>query len=245
MSFDNAHWRENNEDDEDYDDDDDDDEHDSWSLLIPIGVLLIVTLGTGVPWLLIPIFVLTIVLISSLSEERKMSRIAGRGHTVSVGNDTYKPIYDQKRQKEEGFSCGTLIPIGFMIWLIYVSGLSWPLLIPLFVLFFVFLRGFILSVRGRSEVVERLTTSYGASVDEIADSVGIPTDRARQHIVHEKRRGAVNVWFDPITGASVPGTPPTAERASSDSRTGCVYCGFALRPEDRFCPYCGAPIKIS
>ncbi|MGV9103386.1 MAG: zinc ribbon domain-containing protein [Candidatus Thorarchaeota archaeon] len=23
----------------------------------------------------------------------------------------------------------------------------------------------------------------------------------------------------------------------------CEYCGFKLKEDDRFCPYCGAPIK--
>ncbi|NWF95012.1 MAG: zinc ribbon domain-containing protein [Candidatus Thorarchaeota archaeon] len=248
MSFEDDRWRDSHEDDEDADDDDyddDDDKYVPWSLLIPIGVLMSVMLGTGVPWLLIPVFVLTSVLIFSLSAERKMSSIAGRGHAGPVGNDAYKPIYDQKRQKEEGVSCGILIPIGIMSWLFLVSGFSWPFLISLFVLVLVFLQGLVVSIRGRGEVVERLKTVRGARVDEIADSIGITPDRARQHIVHEKRRGAADVWFDPVTGESVPGKSPIAERASSDSRTGCIYCGFALRSEDRFCPYCGAPIKIS
>ncbi len=230
---------------EDEDDDSEDEEDRPVGLLIPIGVLSIIMVATGVVWLLIPIFVLLVSLVSSVTEEK---RIRARKDTVASSEtpipaqiDT-KPIYDRRKQKEEGVAVGVLIPIGILGWLYFESGFSWVFLIPLFVLVFVFLSSVVENVSHRSKVLTEFERGQGRTVPEIAGSAGVPEDEAIQFIIGQKRKGASDVWFNPATGTTSSAPAHPADSGVSGAR-GCVYCGFALKPEDRYCPYCGAPIK--
>ncbi|TFG07515.1 zinc ribbon domain-containing protein [Candidatus Thorarchaeota archaeon] len=236
---------------QDYDDDN------NWGLLIPIGVLFIVFLVTGNGWLFIPIFVLVCVLVSDRTEEKKIRRTRRDvDHWRAPDADTYtsgaalekpsrvdKPIYDRKKQKEEGVTCGTFIPIVILGWLYWVSR-SWVFLIPLLILVVSLISTLYRNTKGRSEVAQELRTGSGRTVSDIADSAGVPQEKAREHIVREKRRGSSDVWFDPSTGGTIP-TPVQIPDSVKEGAGSCVYCGFSLKPEDRFCPYCGAPIKAS
>ncbi|TFF68295.1 zinc-ribbon domain-containing protein [Candidatus Thorarchaeota archaeon] len=236
---------------EDHDDDN------NWCLLIPIGVLFIVFLSTGNPWLFVPIFVLVCVMVSDRTEEKKIEKTRREvDYWRAPDADTYtsgpvpeektrpsKPIYDRKKQKEEGVTCGTFIPIIIIGWLYWESG-SWIFLIPLVILIGSLLSTLYNNMRGRSEVVRELGTGSGRTVSDIADSAGVPQEKAREHIVREKRRGSADVWFDSSTGGTIP-TPVRIPESVKEGTGACVYCGFSLNPDDRFCPYCGAPIKAS
>ncbi len=221
----------------------------AWPLLIPIGVLVIVMLGTGVIWILIPLFVLVCVFFGNLNEQRKISERRAEYAPIRTydepGGDDYgfrpeKPIYDREKQKDEGIAFGTLIPVLILFWL-FIASLSWIFLIPIFFLLWSFFESVLKNVRGTPEVSEEIERGDARSIQEIADRTGVPEGRIRRQIVREKRSGSADIWFDPSTGerssASMHNYPP------GDSKVGCVYCGFALRSEDRFCPYCGAPIK--
>jgi hypothetical protein len=224
-----------------------------WPLLIPIGVLVIVFLGTGVIWMMIPIAVLVCVFFGAYNEDRKIGRQRREmrpinetrsggyvdGPSQDSGWTTSKPIYERRTQKDQGVSLGILIPIFILSWIWVTGGFSWPILIPIFVLSLAFLGSVFERTRGRAHVKEQLTRRDIRTVHDIADRAGIPEEQARRHIVHEKRRGESEVWFDPSTG-EISSTPVTA---SGESSVGCPYCGFALKSEDRYCPYCGAPIR--
>ncbi|TXT57955.1 MAG: hypothetical protein BAJATHORv1_10665 [Candidatus Thorarchaeota archaeon] len=153
---------------------------------------------------------------------------------------TQKPIYDRKKQKEGGITCGTFIPIVIVGWL-FLTTTSWIFLIPLFVLLASLIGDIIKRIHTSSEVREELRHGAGQSVPEIADRAGVPEEHARRVIVDEKRRGESDIWFDPNTGSRT--SSPTSVVTPSGGQIGCVYCGFALKDTDRFCPYCGAPIK--
>ncbi|MBD3406087.1 MAG: zinc-ribbon domain-containing protein [Candidatus Lokiarchaeota archaeon] len=219
---------------------------------IPIGILFIVLLATGVIWLLIPIVILLLIFISNMYEERQMlSAQHNMDHWVAPGEETLssgtrssgaskKPIFDRKKQKEEGITCGTFIPIVIIGWL-YVVTTSWIFLIPLFVLLASLVGDLAKRTQTSSEVREKLERSEGQSIPEIADRTGVPEERVRRVIVEDKRRGESDIWFDPETGSRT-SSPVSVVEPSASTRTGCVYCGFALKESDRFCPYCGAPI---
>lgn len=224
-----------------------------WPLLIPIGVLAIVFLGTGVIWMMIPIAVLVCVFLGAFNEDQKIRR-QGKGMKPLKGgaSGSYvdgpaqdldwtmeKPIYERKTQKDQGVALGVLIPIFILSWIWVTGGFSWPILIPIFVLAVVFLASLADNSRGRSQVREELDRGDVRTIEDIADRSGIPEERVRRHIVHEKRRGESEVWFDPSTGA----ISQTPIQPTQEARTGCPYCGFALKFEDRYCPYCGAPIR--
>lgn len=226
----------------------------SWPLLIPIGVLLIVFLGTGVPFLLIPVFILFCVLVGGLSEEKKIETTKqdmdywqrpkpGVYTSGSMPDPTLtvdRPIYDRQKRKDEGIAFGLLIPIFILSLVWFDSGFEWPISIPIFILGLIFLSSVVNSVRSRSRVRTELSRTPTGTVEDLAGRSGLPTERVRRHIVEEKRAGASNVWFDSRTGEMVTEPIETDERSTRGS---CPYCGFALRFEDRFCPYCGAPIK--
>ncbi|MCF2138348.1 MAG: zinc ribbon domain-containing protein [Candidatus Thorarchaeota archaeon] len=220
---------------------------DAGGLIIAIGVLFIVFLGIHTIYLLIPIFVLVIVLISTLTTENKIKARTSERHRVSdvsyANSYTEKPIYDQWRRKEKGVSLGLLIPI-FILGMFFMNAdFSWPFLIPLFVLVTIFF-GDLVSDRRRGERVRTvLTESHGRTLSEIADGAGLPEDQVIQQVVHEKRRGTADVWFDPATGVAT--DEHFRDQVERPARGTCVYCGFALRDDDRFCPYCGAPIRGS
>ena len=218
-----------------------------WGLLIPICVLLIVMFGIGEPWLLLPIAILGIIFISGVAQS---SRIQSRqreydhwkspkpgGVTSGYTPEPSKPIYDQKKQRDQGITCGTLIPIIFVGWL-FLETFSWVFLIPLVFLLVSLIEAATKQGRGKSRVRDQLRRDDMRTVQDIADSTGMTEDRVRQHIVTDKRSGETDVWFDPSSG-EVTQTPAEP----SVSKFGCPYCGFSLRHEDRFCPYCGAPIK--
>ncbi|MDF1539839.1 MAG: zinc ribbon domain-containing protein [Candidatus Thorarchaeota archaeon] len=125
-----------------------------------------------------------------------------------------------------------------MGWL-FVTSLSWVFLIPIFFLFWSFFASVLKNIRGRSEVREEIQKGDVESIQDIADRTGMREEQVRRHIVHDKRGGTADIWFDSSTGQRA--FTPVPERTSADLY-GCKYCGFALRSEDRFCPYCGAPI---
>lgn len=221
-----------------------------FGLLIPIGVLLIAMLFTGVPWLLIPIFVLGVIFVSGVAQNRRIqSRKSEYDHWKTPESGTYtsgytpeatKPIYDQKKQTDEGITCGTLIPIIFVGWLL-LETMSWVFLIPLFCLIASTFDAATKRSRGKSKVWDQLVMKETRTVQDIADTTGMNEERVRQQIVDEKRSGHADVWFDPSSGQVTRKPIQIVEPAHADR--GCSYCGFALRSEDRFCPYCGAPIK--
>ena len=219
-------------------------------LLIPIAILLIVMFAVGEPWLLIPIVVLGIIFFSGAAQSRRIqTREIDYDYWKAPEPGTYtsgyipkqtKPIYDQKKQKDQGITCGTLIPIIFVGWLFLISG-SWVFLIPLFFLVASLIETATKRDRGKREVRDQLQTEKRKSVSDIADSTGMTEERVRQHIVTDKRSGQSDVWFNPSSG-EITHTPVRVVEPTQ-TKVGCPYCGFALKPEDRFCPYCGAPIK--
>jgi len=229
-----------------------------WGLLIPIGILVIIYLSLRNVWLLIPIAILALVFFGGLSEERKIETKRRRtepprttdssaitsGHMPEKKYVQDRPIYDRKKQKEEGLALGMLIPIVIIGWLWLSSGLAWPFAIPLFVLVVVFLSNVMEHFKGQSGVREELEGGEATTIPEIANRVGVPEERVRRHIVREKRDGASDVWFDSATGTTT-STPVRAEERATVRGVGCPYCGFALKPEDRFCPFCGAPIRAT
>ncbi|MBE0526436.1 MAG: zinc ribbon domain-containing protein, partial [Candidatus Thorarchaeota archaeon] len=224
-------------------------------LLIPIVVLFIVMFGTGVPWLLIPIAILSIILLSGRSEDEKIKKreqeiihrkipesgIYSSRYSPEPVVEEAKPIYDQKKRKEEGVTCGTFIPIIIIGWL-YLQTYSWVFLIPLFILIIALLETLYGQVRGKSEVMEELRKKPIGSISDISDRTGLPEQKVRQHIVTEKRSGSSDVWFDPSSGEMISSPIRTVDESVA-KKVGCTYCGFALKPDDRFCPFCGAPIR--
>jgi hypothetical protein len=222
----------------------------SIGLIIPIGVLIIVMIATGVIWLLIPIFVLGIVLLSSIGVEGSLQRqereyLSSEGVYVSGSDDAIphldRPIYDQQKRKDEGVAVGLLIPIGIMAILYFSTG-SWPFLIPLFVLVLVLIGSFGAESQSRSTVMDVIETEDVRDLQDIADRTGIPEEDVRRYIVREKRSGTSDIWFDGETGSRAD-RPVAMEDVSASHPLGCPYCGFALKSEDRFCPFCGAPIR--
>lgn len=220
-----------------------------WPLLIPIGVLVIVLLGTGVVWILIPIVVLLCVFFGNLSEQRNISERRAEHAPIRTYDESSedgfaarpeKPIYDREKQKDEGIAFGTLIPVVILFWL-FIQSLSWVFLIPIFFLLWSFFESVLKNIRGKPEVREEIERGDARSIQEIADRTGVPEAQVRRQIVREKRSGEADIWFDPSTGERVATPMHNYPRASS--KVGCIYCGFSLRDEDRFCPYCGAPIK--
>jgi hypothetical protein len=209
----------------------------SYGLLIPIVVLLIVMYGIGEPWLLVPIGILSLIFIANLFENQ---RIRSRRQTSEPVAEDIKPIYDQKKRKDEGVTCGSFIPIIILGWL-YVQTRSWPFLIPLFVLTIVLIGTLYDQIRGKTEVREELDKEVH-SISDISDRTGLPEEKVRRHIVTEKRKGTTDIWFDASSG-EITSAPIQDAKESTERKVGCAYCGFALKPHDRFCPFCGAPIR--
>ncbi len=223
------------------------DDDDPLGLIIPIVVLLLLLVWLQIVWLLIPIVVLLLVFVSSIAEGRKIKE---RQYWKSPGTGDYprtkpieeKSVYDRKKQKDDGITCGTFIPILIIGWL-FVETLFWVFLIPLFFLVFSLMKGVLSNLSGRSKVREEIQRGQLGSVHDISSHIGMPEERVRRHIVEEKRSGSSDLWFDSATGEST--TQPTvAEEPTSTSQVGCTYCGFALKEADRFCPFCGAPIRV-
>ncbi len=226
----------------------------TWPLLIPIGVLLIVLLGTGVPYLLIPVVILFCVLFGGLSEEKKIETTRqemdywqrpkdGVYTSGSMPDPTLsvdRPIYDRQKRKDEGIAFGLLIPLFILSIVWFESGFDWPISIPILILGLIFVASVANSVSSRSRVRSQLSSVHTGTVQDLADRSGLPEERVRRHIVEEKRSGGSDIWFDSRTGKIV---KARVESRDASTQGACPYCGFALRFEDRFCPYCGAPIK--
>ena len=225
----------------------DDDDDDPIGLIIPIGILLILLVWLRIVWLLIPIVVLLIVFVSSIAEGRKIKE---RQYWTSPGSDDYprtkpieeKSVYDRKKQKDEGITCGTFIPIIIIGWLFFET-LSWVFLIPLFILAFSLFQRILKGMSGRAKVREEIERGQLKSIHDISSHIGMPEEQVRRHIVDEKRSGSSDLWFDSTTGQATQ-KPIATEEPTSTSRVGCTYCGFALKDVDRFCPFCGAPIRV-
>lgn len=222
-----------------------------WGLLIPIGVLLIVMIGFGEPWLMVPIFVLGIIFISGVAQSSRIqTRQRDYDHwkapesgsmTSGYTPEPSKSIYDQKKQRDQGITCGTLIPIIFVGWL-FLETFSWVFLIPLVFLFAALIETATKQGRGKTKVRDQLQRDELRTVQDIADSTGMTEDRVRQRIVADKRSGESDVWFDPSSGEMT--QTPAEETGPAQTKRGCPYCGFALKSEDRFCPFCGAPVRV-
>jgi hypothetical protein len=232
------------------------DEDSPFGILIPIAILVIVMVYTGVVWIMIPIGILVIVFFSEAAERRQIESRRGEiyhwkapepgtqtsGYIPEGAPLVTRPIYDRKKRKDEGVAFGILIPIFIIGWL-YLSTNSWVLLIPLAVLVLSFLSSIVNNRRGSSEVRDEIQRGDARTVEEISDRTGLPEERVRRHIVREKRSGTSDVWFDPSTGETISSPIRVVEPEPRPSGVGCKYCGFALKPEDRFCPFCGAPVR--
>ncbi len=218
-----------------------------WGLLIPIVVLVIVFFGTGVIYLFIPVLVLVLVLLFALVNEGGMGSMTSEQPLILGGfgqkESSERPMYEKWKRKEEGVSVGLLIPIFILGILFMTSGGSWALLIPIAVLVIVFAGDAVSDKRRGERVRAVLSDGHGRTLSEIADGAGMPEAQVIPRVVHEKRRGRADVWFDPMTGVAT--DQSTRVTSEAPSRASCAYCGFALRDEDRFCPYCGAPIRVS
>ena len=229
----------------------------SFGLLIPIAVLLIVMFGIGERWLLLPIAVLVIIFIVDAIESSEIKKREEQtdyweaprpttdvsGYASDQSATEVKPIYDQKKQKDQGVTCGTLVPIIIVGWL-YWESRSWVFLIPLLFLAIGLIENLSKGVRGKSRIREEIEREKVGTVADLSDKTGLPEERIRQHIVTEKRSGSTDIWFDPSSG-EITHSPVRAADEPARSSVGCSYCGFAIRPEERFCPFCGAPIKAT
>ncbi len=229
----------------------------SFGLLIPIAVLLIVMFGIGERWLLVPIAILLLIFIGDFFETSQIKKREEQvhhwkvqepaadtlGYTPDQSTTEAKPIYDQKKQKDQGVTCGTLVPTIIVGWL-YWESRSWVFLIPLLFLVIGLIESLLSSVRGKSRIREEIEREKVGTVSDLSDKTGLPEERIRQHIVTEKRSGSTDIWFDPSSG-EITHSPVRAADERVRSSVGCSYCGFALRPEDRYCPFCGAPIKVT
>ena len=93
-----------------------------------------------------------------------------------------------------------------------------------------------------AKIKEEMHRCNVRTVSDISSRTGLPEEKVRERIVTEKRSGSSDVWFDPHSG-EITHSPIKIVEPTTSSSVGCAYCGFALKPEDRFCPFCGAPIK--
>ena len=233
----------------------------SFGLLIPIAVLFIVMFSIGERWLLVPIGILLIIFVADTYENSRIKKrqeqidyqrvpepsMYSSGTNQEQQMPASKPIYDQKKQKEQGVNCGIFIPIFIIGWL-YFESRSWVFLIPLFFLFVGLIENISQSVRGKSKVREEIRHENVRTVTDLSDRTGLTEEKIRQHIVTEKRSGSSDVWFNPSSGEITHGPIRYTDDETDESAkttVGCPYCGFVLKSEDRFCPYCGAPIKIT
>ncbi|NHJ12709.1 MAG: zinc-ribbon domain-containing protein [Candidatus Thorarchaeota archaeon] len=223
-------------------------------LVIPILVLGIIYLITGVGWLVIPLIVLICVLFGNVREEtqiRKREEEIDYWRAPEPGTYTSgyvsdpieadrKPLYDRKKQKQQGTDFGLALPILIIaaVWLF--TGVVW-MAIPLTVLLMICLFSYSGRSKTSSRVHAQLYQDDVESVQDIADRTGMPEEKVRRYIVDQKRSGESGIWFDPSTGTKV--SSPVKEPPSEKAGRGCPYCGFALKDADRFCPFCGAPIK--
>ena len=226
-----------------------------YGLVIPIAILVGIYLLTGVGWLFIPIVVLLCVLCGNVREDAQIRRQEEEIHywkapepgtyasgyipdTVQPGG---KPIYDRRRQKEQGTDFGILIPI-FILGVVYVfTRVGW-IFIPIIVLLIMFISSFFNRSRDSAQVREYLYQDDVESITDLASRTGMSEDKVRRYIVDQKRSGDSDIWFDPATGTKV--STPKREASPERSERGCPYCGFALKDQDRFCPFCGAPIRV-
>jgi hypothetical protein len=224
-----------------------------YGLVIPIAILIGIYLLTGVGWLFIPIVVLLCVLCGNVREDAQIRKSEEEIHywkapepgvqTSGYIPDTVydgKPIYDRRRQKEQGTDFGILIPI-FILGVVYVlTGVGW-IFIPIAVLLIMFICSFFDRSRNSAQVREHLYQDDVETIPDIASRTGMSEEKVRRYIVDQKRSGESGIWFDPTTGTKV--SAPAREVSPERTERGCPYCGFALKEQDRFCPFCGAPIR--
>ncbi|TFG30897.1 zinc ribbon domain-containing protein [Candidatus Thorarchaeota archaeon] len=229
----------------------------SFGILIPIIVLVIVMLSSGERWLMIPITILFIIFVGDAYQNMKIrmkrEQVDYWKAPDSVTNPSglkpeskfidRKPIYDQQKQKEQGVNCGTLIPIIIVGWLLLISR-SWIFMIPLLCLLSSLIDNLTKSGRRTSRIKEEMRRDTVRTVSDLSSRTGLSEEKVRESIVSEKRSGSSDVWFDPSSG-QITDNPIRVVEPIRESSIGCVYCGFALKAEDRFCPFCGAPIKAS
>ncbi len=230
------------------------DSDDQWGLVIPIGVLVVIYMITGVGWVFFPILILLCVLCGNVREDAIIQRReeeidywkAPEPGTYTSGympeSTPYgaKPIYDRRKQKQQGTDFGLLIPIFILgtVWLF--TGVVW-MAIPILVLIILFFSSFSSRSKASAQVRDYMYKKDVESVQDIADKTGMSEERVRRYIVDQKRSGESAIWFDPSTGTKV--ASPTKEMPAEKTSRACPYCGFALKESDRFCPFCGAPIR--
>jgi hypothetical protein len=228
---------------------------DPWGLAIPIAVLLIMMVLTRFVWFLVPLVVLLVVFALSIQKDQEITRRATdidywkapdaksifSGSRIGETGGIREPIYETQRKKEQGITAGVLIPIAVLILLFFLTGTVW-FIIPIAVLVISFLGSSAKSQQNQSRVIKELERGDAKSVDDAAEETGLSEEKVRRHIVEGKRKGETKVWFDPNTGTKT-STPIRVTEPQAEYVRACEYCGFELRKEDRFCPYCGAPIK--
>lgn len=230
------------------------DSDDHWGLVIPIAVLAVVYFITGVGWVFIPLAILLCVLCGNVREDALIRRREEEidywkapkpgtytsGHISDSLQYDAKPIYDRRRQKQQGTDFGILLPILILGAVLLFTGVVW-MVIPIFVLIIIFFSDISSRSEASAQVRDQIYQNDVESVQDIADKTGMSEERVRRHIVDQKRSGESDIWFDPSTGTKV--TSPVKEVPSEKTSGGCSYCGFALKEADRFCPFCGAPIR--
>ena len=230
------------------------DSDDQWGLVIPIAVLAVVFLITGVGWVFIPIAILLCVLCGNVREDAVIRRREEEidywkapqpgtytsGYIPDSPQTEAKPIFDRKKQKQQGTDFGILIPI-LILGIVWLNTRVVWMAIPILVLIIVFFSSFSSRSKASAQVRDQLYQDDVESVQDIVDRTGMSESKVRQYIVDQKRSGATPIWFDPATGTKV--SSPTREVSMERTKRGCPYCGFALKDTDRFCPFCGAPIK--
>ncbi|MFX1368914.1 MAG: zinc-ribbon domain-containing protein [Promethearchaeota archaeon] len=230
------------------------DSDDQWGLVIPIGVLFVIYMITGVGWVFFPILILLCVLCGNVREDALIRRREEEiDYWKAPERGTYtsgympegtpygaKPIYDRRKQKQQGTDFGLLIPIFILgaVWLF--TGVVW-MAIPILVLIILFFSSFSSRSKASAQVRDYMHKKDIESVQDIADKTGMSEERVRRYIVDQKRSGESAIWFDPSTGTKVPS--PVKETPAEKTIRACPYCGFALKEADRFCPFCGAPIR--
>jgi hypothetical protein len=93
-------------------------------------------------------------------------------------------------------------------WL-FITSLSWVFLTPIFFLLWSFFESILKNMTGLGEVREEVQKGVIESIQDIANRTGMPEEKVRRHVVHEKRSGDSDIWFNPSTTrkASIPFTP--------------------------------------
>ena len=149
------------------------------------------------------------------------------------------PIYVQRRRKNTGFSTCLV----FFAILLIMGAFEFPG-IAIFIVFIVMIQILRYSnSKSRSQkVYQAIEQKHPETLGDIAQQTGLNEDDIREKILEGRKKGILNIRFDPATGRILKVDEVTPTSQPEEKRV-CEYCGFVLKPEDRFCPYCGAPIK--